>query len=178
MQVKLKQVRSFEVVGSAGRVEHMEQMGQPWNDMIELQDTTGRKLVLMRQTSALGQAISEAIGDGFSSWSVVSATPSLMDVLGFGDDPAQARTAEVQAPANTGTPGGISSDLLDDVVAQIRFERLTRKQQYAQLMRVAEAERNRNAARVEAMDTTGHVGHIETPADLCAALAGCIRRGA
>lgn len=48
MQVKLKQVRSFEVVGSAGRVEHMEQMGQPWNDMIELQDTTGRKLVLMR----------------------------------------------------------------------------------------------------------------------------------
>lgn len=38
------------------------------------------------------------------------------------------------------------------------------------------AERERCAKLVEAMDTTGHDGYIETTGDLCEALAARIRR--
>lgn len=40
----------------------------------------------------------------------------------------------------------------------------------------AAAERERCAKMVEAMDTTGHEGYIETTADLCEAIAAHIRR--
>lgn len=53
----------------------------------------------------------------------------------------------------------------------------TARQMRAYAAQAVAAERERCARLVEAMDTTGHDGYIETTGDLCEALAACIRRG-
>ena len=82
MQVKLKPLKAFEVIGRTGRLEHLRQVGNEWNDMVELQDADGKKLILMRTTGVLVQKVSEALGDGTSDWVVISAAPGLLHKLG------------------------------------------------------------------------------------------------
>jgi len=90
MRVKMKPVKVlFEVIGRAGRLEYLRQVGSEWNNMVELQDHKGAKLILMRENGIMSQALSEVMGDGTSDWKVVSGAPSLLHTLdtpGLGDD--------------------------------------------------------------------------------------------
>lgn len=91
MRVKMKPVKVFEVIGSTGRLEYLRQVGSDWNNMIELQDEKGAKLILMREGGVMSQALSEVMGDGTSDWTVVSGAPSLLHTLGLpkpGDEQA------------------------------------------------------------------------------------------
>lgn len=90
MRVKLKPVKVFEVIGRTGRLEHLRQVGDDWNNMVELQDAEGKKLVLMRESGVMSQAISDVLGDGTSDWTVVSGAPSLLHTLGLPDGNEQA----------------------------------------------------------------------------------------
>lgn len=91
MRVKMKPVKVFEVIGRTGRLEYLRQIGSDWNNMVELQDDKGAKLILMRESGIMSQAISEVLGDGTSDWTVVSGSPSLLHTLGLpkpGDEQA------------------------------------------------------------------------------------------
>lgn len=91
MRVKMKPVKVFEVIGRFGRLEYLRQVGSDWNNMVELQDDKGAKLILMRESGVMSQAISEVMGDGISDWTVVSGSPSLLHTLGLpqpGDEQA------------------------------------------------------------------------------------------
>lgn len=83
MRVKMKPVKVFEVIGRTGRLEHLRQIGSEWNNMVELQDDKGAKLILMRESGIMLQAFSEVMGDGTSDWNVVSGAPSLLHTLGL-----------------------------------------------------------------------------------------------
>ena len=83
MRVKLKPVRVFEVIGHTGRLEYLQQVGDDWNDMIELRDSDGKKLILARTSGIMSQALSEILGDGTSDWTVISGAPSLLHTLGL-----------------------------------------------------------------------------------------------
>ena len=83
MRVKLKPVKVFEATGRTGKLEYLRQVGNEWNGMIELQDDKGAKLILMRASGVMSQAISEVIGDGISDWTVISGSPSLLHTLGI-----------------------------------------------------------------------------------------------
>jgi hypothetical protein len=83
MRVKVKPVKVFEVIGRTGRLEHLQQVGSDWNDMVELQDAEGKKLILMRTSGIMSQALSEVLGDHTSDWTVVSGAPSLLHKLGL-----------------------------------------------------------------------------------------------
>jgi hypothetical protein len=91
MRVKMRPVKVFEVIGRTGRLEHLRQVGNDWNNMVELQDEKGAKLILMRESGVMSQALSEVMGDGTSDWTVVSGAPSLLHTLGLpqpGDEQA------------------------------------------------------------------------------------------
>lgn len=101
MRVKVKPVKVFEVIGRTGRLEHLQQVGSEWNDMVELQDAHGRKLILLRTSGPVSQVLSEVLGDGTTDWTVISASPSLLHTLGLpqlGDE-----------QANTPISGGTSA---------------------------------------------------------------------
>lgn len=85
MRVKLKPEKTFEVAGRAGRLEHLRQVGDEWNGMIELQGAQGGKLILRRAEGLLVHAL-QAI-DGITDWVVISGSPDLLRELGspYGD---------------------------------------------------------------------------------------------
>ena len=85
MRVKMKPVRVFEVIGRTGRLD-LRQVGDDWNNMVELQDDKGCKLILIRESGIMSQALSEVMGNGTSDWTVVSGTPDLLHTLGLPQD--------------------------------------------------------------------------------------------
>jgi len=83
MQVKIKPAKVFEVVGRTGRLECLQQIGDAWNDLIELQDADGRKLILQRTRGIIAQTMTELLGDGTSDWTVIAGSPDLLHTLGL-----------------------------------------------------------------------------------------------
>lgn len=86
MRVKMMPVKVFEVIGRTGRLKYLRQVGNDWNNMVELQDDKGCKLILMRESGIMSQALSEVMGNGTSDWTVVSGTPDLLHTLGLPQD--------------------------------------------------------------------------------------------
>jgi tRNA U34 5-methylaminomethyl-2-thiouridine-forming methyltransferase MnmC len=71
-----------------------------------------------------------------------------------------------------------SCDLCDDAaeIARLRARVLELQAVHEDASGAVLQERERCAKLVEAMDTTGHDGYIETTGDLCEAIAARIRR--
>ena len=92
MQVTLKPVRAFDVVGSEGAIRRMVQNGPAWNGLIELATEDGKKLILLPNPGTSFSAMFAEIfgGERAIDALLVSGSPSLLLELGLPEKPPAA----------------------------------------------------------------------------------------
>lgn len=80
MDVLLQAEKVFEVIGESGRLQNMKQIGAAWNNMIELQDDNGEKLILYRKDSFVTDAMNELMNQ-LTEYVVIGGSSALIERL-------------------------------------------------------------------------------------------------
>jgi hypothetical protein len=85
MQVKLKPVRAFDVIGSEGTIRLMVQKGPAWNGLVELITEDGKKLIVLpNPVGSFSAMLAEIFGEEHAiDAQLVSGSPSLLLELGL-----------------------------------------------------------------------------------------------
>lgn len=86
LNVTLKPLNHFDLIGEHGKLENLKQIGSEWNGMVELRAPNGGTIILAKtdenlKNDSIFEAIFGSSKDEDSQWTVIKISPHLLEKI-------------------------------------------------------------------------------------------------